>query len=105
MTQALEGYRQTIRTLLPKEVYWRTKHLPYGEKSSESMEFSIHIANFLKNDCKMIVIAVILPLQLRMKSVKKQCPEIEIVNVIDPVIQRISKNKSIKQLVLELRHY
>ena len=94
---------KAIRTLLPKEsllYFGDTKHLPYGEKSSESIqEFSIHIANFLKNkDCKMIVIACNTASSVAYESVKKQCPEIEIVNVIDPVIQRISKNKEHKTI-------
>ena len=52
----------------------------------------------------MIVIACNTASSVAYESVKKQCPEIEIVNVIDPVIQRISKNKEHKTIgIIELK--
>jgi glutamate racemase len=94
---------KAIRLLLPNEsllYFGDTKHLPYGEKSSESIqEFSEDISQFLKKKgCKMIVIACNTASSVAYESVKKQCPKIEIVNVIDPVIRRICSNKGNKTI-------
>lgn len=90
---------KAIRKLLPNEsllYFGDTKHLPYGDKSEESVkEFSQNISKFLKaKNCKMIVIACNTASSLAHETVKKACPDIEVVNVIDPVIDRISSQNS-----------
>ena len=89
---------KAILSVLPKEnlIYFGdTKHLPYGEKSARSIEcFSTKIAFFLKEKkCKMIVIACNTASSLAYESIKKIFPTIEIINVIDPVVNLIYKNK------------
>jgi len=88
---------KAIRQLLPNEsmlYFGDTKHLPYGDKSEESVkEFSQNISAFLRDKhCKMIVIACNTASCLANDTVKKTCPEIEVVNVIDPVVDRISSS-------------
>ena len=80
---------KAIRKLLPNEsllYFGDTKHLPYGDKSEESVkEFSQNISSFLKEkNCKMIVIACNTASSLANETVIRTCPEIEVVNVIDP---------------------
>ena len=90
---------RAIRKILPNEslIYFGdTKHLPYGDKSAEAVqEFSQSISHFLHNkNCKMIVIACNTASSLAYDVVKKECLNIEIVNVIDPVVKRIATNTS-----------
>lgn len=88
---------KAIRSLLPQEsllYFGDTKHLPYGEKSAHSVqEFSKNIALFLKQkECKMIVIACNTASSVAFEDIKNQCPNVEIINVIDPVVNRIATN-------------
>ena len=88
---------KAIRKLLPNEsilYFGDTKHLPYGDKSEESVkEFSQNISTFLKNkSCKMIVIACNTASSLAHETVIKTCPKIEVVNVIDPVVDRLASS-------------
>ena len=90
---------KAIREHLPQEslIYFGdTKHLPYGEKSADAVkEFSISISNFLKEkQCKMIVIACNTASSLAYEAVKKNCPGVQIVNVIEPVVNRLSEEYS-----------
>jgi glutamate racemase len=90
---------KAIRSLMPFEsllYFGDTKHLPYGEKSPQSIkEFSKNIALFLKEkQCKMIVIACNTASSIAYDIVKRECPNIEIVNVIDPVVNRITESKN-----------
>ena len=86
---------KAIRSLLPHEsllYFGDTKHLPYGEKSAHAIqEFSKNIALFLKQkNCKMIVIACNTASSVAYETIKNECPDIEIVNVIDPIVKRIT---------------
>ena len=86
---------KAIRSLLPRETllyFGDTKHLPYGEKSAHAIqEFSKNIALFFKQkNCKMIVIACNTASSVAYETIKKECPKIEIVNVIDPIVKRIT---------------
>ena len=90
---------KAIRSLMPNEsllYFGDTKHLPYGEKSAQSIqEFSKNISLFLKEkQCKMIVIACNTASSVAYDIVKKECPGIEIINVIDPVVNRITTSKN-----------
>ncbi|MBL6662956.1 MAG: glutamate racemase [Flavobacteriales bacterium] len=89
---------KAIRSLLPHEsllYFGDTKHLPYGEKSAHAIqEFSKNIALFLKQkNCKMIVIACNTASSVAYDTIKNECPDIEIVNVIDPIVNRITTSK------------
>ena len=73
-----------IQKVLPNEslVYFGdTAHLPYGDKSPDSIKYyAIRISQFLlKENCKMIVIA---------------CNTASVVNVIDPVVDYVTGNKN-----------
>ena len=88
-----------IKNVLPNEsiVYFGdTKHLPYGEKSTEAIiEYSTQISKFLiQKKCKMIIIACNTASSVAYESVKKTCPSIKVINVIDPIVDYISQNKS-----------
>src|ERR1700722_15266056 len=95
---------RAIREKLPKErlIYFGdTAHLPYGDKSPDSIKYySIRIAQFLlDNHCKMIVIACNTASALAYEAVKdfvgKRAP---VVNVIDPVVEKVSKEKTLKNI-------
>ena len=46
----------------------------------------------------MIVIACNTASSVAYETIKNECPDIEIVNVIDPIIKRITKNKNTKTI-------
>ena len=86
-----------IKKSLPNEniIYFGdTQHLPYGEKSAESINFfSKKITSFLiEKKCKAIVIACNSASSVAFDIVKKQAKNIHVFNVIDPVIENIKKN-------------
>lgn len=70
-----------------------TKHLPYGEKSEESIiNFSTKISKFLlSQNCKAIVIACNSASSVAFDVVKKEAKNISVFNVIDPVIKEVVK--------------
>ena len=85
-----------IKKQLPNEniIYFGdTKHLPYGEKSEESIvNFSTKISKFLLNqNCKAIVIACNSASSVAFDVVKKEAKNIFVFNVIDPVIKEVVK--------------
>ena len=87
---------KAIRSYLPNErllYFGDTKHLPYGDKSIQSIQkFAKNIALFLKEQkCKMIVIACNTASSVAYDIIKDKYQDIEIVNVIDPIINHISK--------------
>lgn len=88
-----------IQQVLPGEalVYFGdTAHLPYGDKSPDSIKYySIRIVQFLlKQNCKMIVIACNTASSLAYETVKDFVGgAVPVVNVIDPVVEHILKNK------------
>jgi len=95
---------KSIKTLLPKEnlVYFGdTLHLPYGEKSSNSIiRYSKQITEFLlKKNCKAIVIACNSASAHAFEATKEMVPEnVPVINVIDPVAKCIKSNYSSNQI-------
>lgn len=85
-----------IKEVLPNEniIYFGdTKHLPYGEKSEESIQYySKKIINFLvEKKCKTIVIACNSASSVVSKSVLQSAKNIKVYNVIDPVVNEVVK--------------
>lgn len=95
---------RAIKDKLPHEklIYFGdTAHLPYGDKSPDSIKYySIRIAQFLlDNKCKMIVIACNTASALAYEAVKDFVGKRAlVVNVIDPVVEKISKEKGINTI-------
>lgn len=93
-----------IAKALPKEqlIYFGdTAHLPYGDKSPDSIKYySIRIAQFLlQQDCKMIVIACNTASALAYETVKDFIGnKIPVIDVVEPVVEEIVKNKKLKQV-------
>jgi glutamate racemase len=93
-----------IRQILPEEemVYFGdTLHLPYGDKSAESIRaYSIRIAEFLlEQKCKLILIACNTASALAYNEVVEIVKgRAKVVNVIDPVIDYVCKDTSIKKI-------
>ena len=92
---------------LPKEslVYFGdTAHLPYGDKSEELIKvFSSNIANFLieKKNCKAVVIACNTASAVAYEFLRdKHKGSIPILNVIDPIIEAVVNDESIKKIGL-----
>ncbi len=86
---------KAIKEKLPEEnlIYFGdTAHLPYGDKSPDSIKYyAIRIAQFLlDNKCKMIVIACNTASALAYDTVKDFIGKRAlVVNVIDPVVKKI----------------
>ena len=70
-----------------------TEHLPYGEKSTKAIcNFSKTIVSFLKSkNCKAIIMACNSASSVSYKEVVKFSKGIPVFNVIDPVINYVSK--------------
>ena len=88
-----------IKKVLPNEniIYFGdTEHLPYGEKSKEAIQnFSKKIIQFLvKEQCKIIVIACNSASSVIKNNISKNLELPFIFNVIDPVIEEITKNNT-----------
>ena len=83
-----------IKEKLPNEdiIYFGdTKHLPYGEKSSEAIQtFCKRIVHFLvSKNCKAIVIACNSASAAAFNIVEKEARGLSVFNVIDPVIKEV----------------
>ena len=93
-----------IRQILPEEdmVYFGdTLHLPYGDKSAESVRsYSVRIADYLLDKkCKLILIACNTASALAFKEVVELVSDrAMVVNVIDPVIDYVCSDASIKKI-------
>ncbi|MFM2206527.1 MAG: hypothetical protein RL213_502 [Bacteroidota bacterium] len=93
-----------IRQVLPKEslVYFGdTAHLPYGDKSSDSIKYySIRIAQFLlQQHCKMIVIACNTASSFAYETVKEFVGgKVPVINVIDPVVEQVTRSKKHRKI-------
>lgn len=91
-----------INEKLPHETliyFGDTAHLPYGDKSSSAIKsYSKKITEFLiEQKCKIIVVACNSASSTAYETVKRIVPlTIPVINVIDPVVDHISKNKSKK---------
>ena len=87
-----------LHTMLPNEqlVYFGdTAHLPYGDKSHESIiQYSLGIADFLlKQDCKVILIACNSASSNAFEEVRAHVGDKAVVmNVIDPVVNHVCVN-------------
>lgn len=94
---------KAIKEVLPNEniVYFGdTAHLPYGDKSPDSIKYyAIRIAQFLlDHKCKMIVIACNTASALAYDTVKDFIGKRALViNVIDPVVKKILDQSNIKR--------
>jgi glutamate racemase len=95
---------KAIKDKLPKErlIYFGdTAHLPYGDKSPDSIKYyAIRIAQFLLDkQCKMIVIACNTASALAFDTVKDFVGKRAlVVNVIDPVVKKITDNAKLKRI-------
>jgi glutamate racemase len=95
---------KAIKDKLPKErlIYFGdTAHLPYGDKSPDSIKYyAIRIAQFLlDHQCKMIVIACNTASALAFDTVKDFVGKRAlVVNVIDPVVKKITDNTRLKRI-------
>ncbi len=93
-----------IQKVLPHEslVYFGdTAHLPYGDKSPDSIKYySIRIAQFLmQKNCKMIVIACNTASSIAFETVKDFVGgKIPVVDVISPVVEIVTHNKNIHKV-------
>ena len=89
-----------LHTLLPLEqlvYYGDTVHLPYGDKSRETIiDYSIGIADFLlEQKCKVILIACNSASSNAYEEVMKHVGDRALVlNVIDPVVDRVCSARS-----------
>ena len=89
-----------IKKLLPNEsfIYFGdTAHLPYGDKSPESIRhYSARIAAFLlEKKCKAVVIACNTASAHAFKTVQDVCgPKIPVINVVDPVARYTAEHYS-----------
>ncbi len=93
-----------IRQVLPNEsiiYYGDTSHLPYGDKSPETIRhYATGIAKFLKQEgCKLIVIACNSASANAYKEVVELIgDEIPVLNVIDPVVEQVTKFSEYKNI-------
>jgi glutamate racemase len=93
-----------IRQILPEEdmeYFGDTLHLPYGDKSAESIRsYSVRIAEYLlEKKCKLILIACNTASALAYNEVLDIVKDrATVVNVIDPVIDYVCNDASIKKI-------
>ena len=93
-----------IKSILPNEtlVYFGdTAHLPYGDKSPDSIKYyGVRIAEFLlSKKCKVIVIACNTASSLAFEAIKKHVgARAEVINVIDPVVDYVASQKKVKKI-------
>lgn len=98
-----------IRQLLPCEnllYFGDTAHLPYGDKSPDAIKgYAAEITGFLlQHDCKMIVIACNTASSLAYDVVKiKSGREILLVDVINPVVEKVAAKKIMRIGVIGTR--
>jgi glutamate racemase len=93
-----------IQKVLPNEslIYFGdTAHLPYGDKSPDSIKYyAIRICQFLmERNCKMIVIACNTASSLAYETVKDFVNgKIPVLNVIDPVVDFVVNGKKVNKV-------
>lgn len=93
-----------IQKVLPHEsiIYFGdTAHLPYGDKSADSIKYyAIRISQFLlKQNCKMIVIACNTASSLAYETVKDFVGgQVPVINVIDPVVETVAVLKHVQKV-------
>jgi glutamate racemase len=84
-----------IKRLLPHEnivYYGDTKHLPYGDKSKETIiKYTTKITRFLVNhNCKAIVVACNTATANAIKEIKEAADGILVIDVISPVSKKVA---------------
>jgi len=84
-----------IKRLLPNEsiIYFGdTKHLPYGDKSKETItKFCKKITKFLiKQDCKAIVVACNSATSNSIDAIREVAGEVPVIDVISPVAKKVA---------------
>ncbi len=93
-----------VKNLLPDEqiIYFGdTAHLPYGDKSAETVrEYALRISDFLiEKNCKVILIACNTASAAAYESIKKHTGDKALVlNVIDPATEYVAKQKNLKKI-------
>ncbi len=93
-----------ITRMLPNEkiIYFGdTAHLPYGEKSADSIKYyGIRISQFLlEQKCKLIIIACNTASAQAYETIKDFVGDKAIVvNVIDPVVREVAHNKQARHI-------
>ncbi|NNE54987.1 MAG: glutamate racemase, partial [Flavobacteriales bacterium] len=88
-----------LRKAMPNEslIYFGdTAHLPYGDKSKESIaQYSAEIAQFLiDKDCKALIVACNTASAYGFEAVKQVCGQIPCYNVIDPVVDFLARKSA-----------
>ena len=94
---------KAIAEALPQEsfIYFGdTAHLPYGDKSKESIElYSKRISDFLVGKgCKLIIIACNTASAHAFSTLEKRHPSIPIVNVVDPTVKYCATHKNYEKI-------
>ncbi|MDZ4823970.1 MAG: glutamate racemase [Flavobacteriales bacterium] len=96
---------RSIRNLMPEErfIYFGdTAHMPYGDKSQELIQsYALRITDFLLNEkeCKAIVIACNTASAAAYEVLRDQHKgSIPVINVIDPMVEHVIADDSIKHL-------
>lgn len=84
-----------IKRLLPNEsiIYFGdTEHLPYGDKSKETItKYSVKITKFLvKSKCKAIVVACNTATSNSINEIRKAAGKIPVIDVISPVAKKVA---------------
>lgn len=93
-----------IQNVLPYEslIYFGdTAHLPYGDKSADSIKYyAIRIAQFLlKQNCKIIVIACNTASAMAYETVKDFVGgSVPVIDVINPVVNHVASSRSQKRI-------
>lgn len=93
-----------VKKLLPNEkiIYFGdTAHLPYGDKSSETVKkYSLKITDFLlEKNCKLILIACNTASAAAYEAIKERAKNKAVVlNVIDPATEYVGKHKEFKKI-------
>ena len=96
-----------VSELLPNEsitYFGDTAHLPYGDKSPDLIKsFSLSIADFLisNENCKAVIIACNTASAVAYEYLRdKHLGDIPIINVIDPIVEAITRDIAIKKVGL-----
>ncbi len=93
-----------VKNLLPEEkiIYFGdTAHLPYGDKSSETVKtYSLRITDFLlEQKCKVILIACNTASAAAYEAVKERSAgKAIVINVIDPATEFVTKQENLKKI-------
>ncbi len=93
-----------VKNLLPNEkiIYFGdTAHLPYGDKSAETVKnYSLKISDFLlEKNCKVILIACNTASAAAFEAVKEKTGNKAIVlNVIDPAVEYVANNNNLRKI-------